>query len=352
TKNNQDNMAIGSANIVYIIAEAGTGKSFSGDYLDVVHSFKHVDGDIVLKNSHLPEYRELSKNLLMVFMAREKATTTGDANDCIESEHLWGPHYDELARLTLEAAKDHEKVVLTHATPKNAERDRIVKKLVDGGVPRENITLIQLTIDLDVKYRGLYYRTLVQGGVDAGVMTMEDVCKSWGWEFEGEMTADKFVECSKKFPSYFKGSEMSFQTRSDATKVDVSGRDITHCDNLDAALGLVRSVDWSYENIVNKVKPLDEQRDRDMVANEIGRKVLPELMAEIESEQNPDAAKKEDEAKILTEAMKKRRSSLFQADLINGRLLSSLTVTDDDEVKKRRSTLIFKGKLDLGDLEE
>ncbi|KAL7523873.1 hypothetical protein ACHAWF_000714, partial [Thalassiosira exigua] len=175
-------MAIGSANIVYIIAEAGTGKSFSGDYLDVVHAFKHIDGDIVLKNCHLPEYREIFKNLIL---AGSEAKKSGNSNDYIEREDLWGPHYDEMARLTLEAAKDHDKVVLTHATPKNEERDRIINKLVEGGVPKENITLIQLTIDLDVKYRGLYYRTLIQFGVDSGGMTMEDVCKSWGWEFEG-----------------------------------------------------------------------------------------------------------------------------------------------------------------------
>ncbi|KAL7525393.1 hypothetical protein ACHAWF_001338, partial [Thalassiosira exigua] len=293
---------------------------------------------------------EIFKN---VFTAAAKARKSGNINDYIEREDLWGPQYDEMARLTLEAAKDHDKVVLMHATSKNAERDRIVKNLVEGGVPKENITLIQLTIDLDVKYRGLYYRTLVQAGVEAGVMTMEDVCRAWGWEFEGEMTADKFVECAKHSPSYFKESENDFQDRSDAKKVDVSGRDITHCDNLDAALGLARSADWIYEDILKKVKPLDEQRDRDMVANEITTKVFPEVMAEIEREQNPDAAKKEGEANILTEAMKKRRSSLLQADLINGRLLSSLSVKDDDEkAQARRSTLILKGKLDSGDLEE
>ncbi|KAL7536965.1 hypothetical protein ACHAWF_005610 [Thalassiosira exigua] len=334
-------MAIGTASIVYVIAEAGTGKSFSGDYLAVVHGIKHVDGDSPLKNVHLPKNREIVKSLFKAGMIFEK---TGEFK-----EELWGPHCDEWARLTLEAAKDHDRVVFTHATGTNMERDHYIKKLVEGGVPRENITLVQLTIDLDVKYRGLYYRTLIQFGVDSGGMTMEDVCKSWGWEFEGGMTADKFVECSKKFPSYFKDSEKYFEDRADAVKVDVSGRDITHCDNLDAALGLTRSSDWTYQGICDEVKPVDEQRDRDMVANGM-HDILPEIAAELEKELNPVVEAKQDVAEIDTKEMKKRRSSLLKADLVNGRQFSSFRIADD-KTSARRSTLILHGKIDL-DLEE
>ena len=69
---------------------------------------------------------------------------------------------------------------------------------------------------------------------------------------------------------------------SDWKKVDVSGRDISHCDNLDKALGLTRSPDWTYESICDKVLPLDKARDAESTANgsmeEIG-KIFAELSA-------------------------------------------------------------------------
>merc|ERR1712071_569642 len=97
--------------------------------------------------------------------------------------------------------------------------------------------------------------------------------------------------------AYFKDSEKYFEDRADAVKVDVSGRDITHCDNLDAALGLARSSDWTYQGICDEVKPIDEQRDRDMVANGM-HDILPEIAAELEKELNPVVEAKQDVAEI------------------------------------------------------
>ena len=96
--------------------------------MDVVHGYHHVDGDIPFKHITLvPEYKALM----------EKVAFSGD----------WTPFQSEIARLTIEAAKNHDKVVLSHATHKNEERDYIVKKLMEGGASGDNITLIQLTID-------------------------------------------------------------------------------------------------------------------------------------------------------------------------------------------------------------
>ena len=39
-----DQERIASAKIVYVVALSGCGKSFTGDYLGVMHGFKHVDG--------------------------------------------------------------------------------------------------------------------------------------------------------------------------------------------------------------------------------------------------------------------------------------------------------------------
>jgi hypothetical protein len=95
--------------------------------MQVVHGYHHVDGDIPLKYMTLvPGYREIMEMVVQ-----------GDKT----------PYASEIARLTLEAAKDHDKVVLSQATDKNCERDQFVQKLVEGGVSEDRITLLQLTID-------------------------------------------------------------------------------------------------------------------------------------------------------------------------------------------------------------
>jgi hypothetical protein len=107
--------------------------------MTVMHDYHHVDGDIPLKHMCLvPEYKEMA----------EKMFLEGD----------WAPHFTELARLTLEGAKDNDKVVLSHATDKNEMRDHVIKKIIEGGASEDNITIIQLTIDPKVKARGLYHR--------------------------------------------------------------------------------------------------------------------------------------------------------------------------------------------------
>jgi hypothetical protein len=93
-----------------------------------MHGYQHVDGDIPLQNMTLvPEYTEMV----------EKAMLKDD----------WAPYCTELARLTLEAAKDNDKVVLSHATKKNYYRDHVIKKLIEGGASEDHITIIQLRID-------------------------------------------------------------------------------------------------------------------------------------------------------------------------------------------------------------
>ena len=96
--------------------------------MQVMHGYYHVDGDIPHKHVALvPEYRKIIEAWFI------------DGN--------WAPQFSELARLTLEAAKDHDKVVLSHFTPENCMRDHVMQKLIEGGVSEGRITLLQLTID-------------------------------------------------------------------------------------------------------------------------------------------------------------------------------------------------------------
>jgi len=96
--------------------------------MQVMHGYYHVDGDIPHKNVALvPEYRKIME----AWVIEDDLT----------------PWFNEMARLTLEAAKDHDKVVLSHATGFNSDRDHVVQKLIEGGVSEDRITLLQLTID-------------------------------------------------------------------------------------------------------------------------------------------------------------------------------------------------------------
>eukprot|EP00984_Skeletonema_dohrnii_P015715 scaffold6847_cov101-Skeletonema_dohrnii-CCMP3373.AAC.1 len=82
--------------------------------MQVMHGYHHVDGDIPLKHMTLvPKYKDIAE---LRFIKDD-----------------WAPHYSDLAQLTLEAAKDNERVVLSHATDKNDQRDHVIKKLIEGG---------------------------------------------------------------------------------------------------------------------------------------------------------------------------------------------------------------------------
>ena len=64
-----------------------------------------------------PRYREMVKGFW---------TPNGTKDD-------WGPYFEEIARRTVDAAKDHDKVVLSHATYSQECRDVVIETIVKGG---------------------------------------------------------------------------------------------------------------------------------------------------------------------------------------------------------------------------
>eukprot|EP00984_Skeletonema_dohrnii_P002957 scaffold1008_cov106-Skeletonema_dohrnii-CCMP3373.AAC.7 len=316
---------IKSAQIVYVFGPPGTGKthhlhrstcqSFTGDYMTVMHDYHHVDGDIPLKHMTLvPEYKEMA----------EKMFLEGD----------WAPHFTELARLTLEGAKDNDKVVLSHATDKNEMRDHVIKKLIEGGASEDNIIIIQLTIDARVKARGLYHRTARMAEQSGMTMT-------------GEMTEEKYIDMTLEFEAT--QPEDGFEVHPKAIMVDISGRDVTHFDNVDKALGLTRSTELPYESICAKVKPIDEARDKKVMESGF-IEAFTDIMARAEAQngQNSSLAieeEGEDEKKV--EEMKKRRSTLMKCEVsMRGLSSRSLSLKDTSEVvEARRKSLITTGKI-------
>merc|ERR1719162_1219803 len=75
-------------------------------------------------------------------------------------EAYWGPYQQVLVDNALQAAKTHEKVVITFAQPYNICRDYVITKLKEGGAAK--VTILYLTIDQDTKMEGLYHRTVQQ----------------------------------------------------------------------------------------------------------------------------------------------------------------------------------------------
>eukprot|EP00985_Skeletonema_marinoi_P024902 scaffold17783_cov198-Skeletonema_marinoi.AAC.1 len=281
--------------IVYVVGPSGTGKS--------MHGYQHVDGDIPLQNMTLvPGYTEMV----------EKAMLKDD----------WAPYCSELARLTLEAAKDNDKVVLSHATKKNYYRDHVIKKLIEGGASEDHITIIQLTIDPKVKARGLYHRTARMA--EQSDMTMT-----------GEMTEEKYIDVFLK-ASGQSFSFDAFEVHPKAIMVGVSGRNVTHFDSVDKALGLTRSNELSESICANS----DEARDK-MESGYL--QAIAELMAKKEDGQKSSLVDvDEDEKKV--EEMKRRRSTIVQCELLM-RDFSSSRIESTEKVRICRKSLIKTGKI-------
>lgn len=253
TSTNHNNLSNNASKIAFVMAPSGTGKTFTGDYLACMHGYEHVDGDVPLKNGHLPHYTDMAQKFWTVFCEYLSKNEDGP-------EEMWHPYFDELARMTLKATETSEKVVLTHATYRQAWQEYVIQKLVDGGVSPDQISIVALTIDEDVKLRALYLRTR-EMLKDAGV-TLEKHCRDqYGWEGEGEITYEEFA-------SFAKGDALQSAVFQDppagSTSVNVSSRNFDTLDAIDEALGLgKRTAGEKYEEIVSRVKAIDAKRDEE-----------------------------------------------------------------------------------------
>ena len=155
--------------------------------------------------------------------------------------------------------------------------------------------------------------------------------------FEGEITEDKCVEYMVKNDP----TPSTFEVHPNAIMVDVSGRDITHFDNVDAALGLTRPDDSTYESICDEVKPIDVARDAKTMNSGFF-----EVIAEIQAKVNPSLAiDEEGEEEKKVEEMKKRRSSIVQFEMLVRDLSNRSIGSTDETMQMRRKSLIKFGKI-------
>jgi hypothetical protein len=282
-----------------------------------------------------------------------------DKEECPEDgpEELWKPYFEEIANQTIDAAKkgSDQHVVLSHATYRQAWREFFVKKLIEGGVKEENITVLYLTINPDVKLKGLYYRSKTQ--MENGGITLGDFMRTQGWEGDGDITLSEYIAfMTEKHPKEVTND--TFQEIPDGygKTVDVSGRDMSHLDGIDDALGLVgkrSDKTLTFEEIRDKVKVVDQKRDKDFAATG-ALEIVSKLFAELTNDNDNDNDNNGDEVVNSTEEelekIAKRRSSLISVEYLERELHRSGLSSIDNEKKKimktRRSSLIKTGKIE------
>ena len=327
--------------IIFVVAPSGCGKSFTGDYLSLLHDFHHVDGDFPIKHCHVVKYQQMVYN-----MFKDGVLNTIRKQEDGPTE-LWQPYLDEIVQLTLDAATaattTSDTIVLTFASYRQTYRNYVVTKLVKGGVLRKNITVLQLTINLDVKLEGLYHRSKRQ--IEESGMTIGDVMRLHGWEGEGEISCAEYIECKKKIDP-IAGNDDIFQDlpQGYGKMVDVSGRDMTHLDGVDEALGIVgkrnKNKSLTFDEIREKVQALDVQRDKEWIAKG-GQEIIDNYLKEIMEDGTDDGGGND------TEEQSRRRSSLASIEYEMQR--ASLGSTNDDNTNKsrnaRRTSLIKTGKI-------
>ena len=162
---------IESTKFVFMVAASGVGKSFSGDYLEAIRGWKHIDGDVVLKqSSYNPEYKD-------VIDQQWGIGDYADKDDEWKEHESWKAHQTILVRLTLEGARDsNNTVVLTHYSPKSSQRLFVTQKLKDAGA--KDVSVVFLHCDFDVQMKAVwkrYNRLATQGD-----MTVEELFNSMG----------------------------------------------------------------------------------------------------------------------------------------------------------------------------
>mmetsp|Transcript_12639 Transcript_12639/g.14458 ORF Transcript_12639/g.14458 Transcript_12639/m.14458 type:complete len:328 (-) Transcript_12639:148-1131(-) len=316
---------IESTQFAFVVAQSGVGKTFTGDYLEAIRGWKHIDGDMPIKNIDTsPEYSDMTDQLLGKGNYAEK-------DDEWRLTEGWKPYMQELARLTLEGAKDSNKVVLTHASFKVPQRLFLRQQLIDAGV--HDVSMIFLECDFDAHMDAVWKRYLRLAGQNG--TTLEELFKGWG--VEGIVDFGSFVKCQKEWGLMYQephDSEKPF------TVIDNTAKDMTVLDSYDMALGIQdkHRGDLTYSQLVEKIKDADIKRDQ---------KWMDRKNATASSEEKEVA--KKDPKKIAA-----RRSSLLELDKINSlRRWSSCSSNNNANIRVsdssdslRRQSFILTGKFD------
>jgi len=268
-----------------------------------MHDFEHVDGDTPFKNQHLPQYKDCAEKVMKWFFEYLPLNEDGP-------NELSEPYFAEIARQALEASQTSKRVVLTHATFRQFQRDFVLKQLKEGCKgTNTTITVLNLSIDEDVKLRYLYPRSKhlyeANGGTLGGHMRA-----AYGWDGGDDMTCDEYVNFVKhNQDKFFYMNASLFQEFQYGKTVDVSSRNMDTLKAIEKALGLEtgnrRNEMMSYEKIVDTVKAVDKKRDEEFSKNVD--------LTVFEQPANKEDEKRSSKKEEAEQSLSRRRSSLIQA---------------------------------------
>jgi gluconate kinase len=108
--------------IVWLSGNSGSGKTFTGDYLERCAGFKHIDGD-ELYWSTTPEEKGLFANLVKAFDFWFEGTPA--------PAELWQPYFDTVIARVRAAAAAHDRVCVSLTVYHRETRDFLRARLPD-----------------------------------------------------------------------------------------------------------------------------------------------------------------------------------------------------------------------------
>jgi adenylate kinase family enzyme len=286
---------IESTKFVYIVALAGVGKTFSGDYLEAVRGWKHIDGDIPFKQVSNPEWLDARQQLM------RDGDYAGRGNDAEWVQHESFKAYTNImVGLTLGGAICSDKVVLTHASYTSEQRRYCKEQLERAGA--KEVSTVFLHCDFDAHMETMWKRT--NRWANQGGTTVEEVMAGIG--FPGVDGFESFVEIQKYMMCFW--DEPDDESDQPYTRVDVTAKDVTVLDGLDAALGIIDGENensgrgrrnFSYPELVQAIWTVDEKRNQAW---------FDALNASTEDQEEQELARRE------PQKLAARRTSLLQAD--------------------------------------
>jgi len=317
--NDEHKRKIESTKFIFCAAKSGVGKSFFGDYLEAIRGWKHVDGDIPYKHADSsPAYMDMVDQWAGRGEYAEKSKEW-------KLNEGWKPLVKELTRLTLEAAKESDKVVLTWIAFSPSQRLFVRQQLVDAGA--KDVSMVFLECDVDAHMKAAWARSLKQAE-QAGT-TVEILLKE-NYHFPGIVDFEAFVEFHKLFDVLFAkphDSEKPFKV------VNNTAKDMTVLDKYDMVAGIQDEDrgNLSYDELIEIIKKVDVKRDKEWIDSKA------------KSSEEKEFAEKEPEKYAA------RRSSLLEADkLIAIHRLSSPSNTRDSQssTSSRRQSFLLTGNFE------
>jgi len=254
---------IESTKFVFMVAQSGVGKTFNGDYLQAIRGWKHIDGDIPVKESgtnseYMAAMGQLFGDYKNKMIQGEEWVDTG----------AWKPYMKILARLTLEGARDSDTVVLTHPSYIRPQRAGLRQYLIDAGAT--DVSTVFLHCDFGVHMQAVWKRAVRQAE-QAGVTVEEFQLKLIG--IPGIKDFDSFVGAQKAFMASYDEPDESEQPY---TMVDITAKDVTVLDRMDEAFGIEKDTsrgDETYDEMVETIKAIDVKRDQGMIESQEETKV-------------------------------------------------------------------------------